>query len=216
MTATQNEGNNWTPSWKVISIDEIEDIVSKGREGSYRIKWTEQLELDNTIQIKFPGIPEPVPVISPKMLDALFPSRIKMQFHPSWQQLRNDLYDRTKTDYTHQELFQISQYDSIIWRATGLYLEIPNGGEPGIWEGDLNGLGGVSEHEDFWEADGEKYDVWASWGESLGEVVSTVLRDLIDDAKTFRSYDGAPPDMETSLQALGDRVRAKLAKQIQD
>jgi len=210
MPEVQHEGSFWTASWTVVSIHEVEDIVREGKEGAYRIKWTKQLEADNTIQIKFPGIPEPIAVISPKILNDLFPSRIKMQFHPSWQKLRDDLYDRTKTDYTHRELFQILQYDSIIWRATELYLEIPNGGEPGMWEGDLNGLGGCSEHKEFWKECHEKYDVWANWSESLREVVTTVLREFVDDETASMSYDGAPPSPETSLQKLGDRVRAKL------
>ena len=211
MTVVQDEGSSWTPSWKVVSINEIEDIVRTGREGAYRVKWTEQLELENTIQIKLPGIPEPVSVISPKMLNARFPSRIRMQFHPSWQKLRDDLYDRTKTDYTHRELFQISRYDSILWRATGLYLEIPNGGEPGIWEGDFDGLGGCSEHKEFWEQDGEKYDIWARWGNLLQDLISGELRDLIDDEKFSRSYDGKPPDIEATLQLLTGRVKNKVA-----
>jgi len=209
MKEVQHEGSFWTETWTIVSMEEAEDIVRTDRDGAYRVKWTEQLELDNTIQIEFPGIPEPVPVISPKMLNDLFPSRIRMQFNPSWQKLRDDLYDRTKADYTHRELFQINQYNLLIWKATELDLEMPNGGEPGMWEGDFNNLKGVSDHEDFWKEDGEKRGAWARWGESLRDVIAIELRDLINDEKFFRSYDGTPPDPETSLQKLIDRVRAR-------
>jgi len=209
MKVVTHEGSFWTETWTIVSMKEAEDVFRTGRKGAYRVKWTEQLELENTIQIKLPGIPEPVSVISPKMINDRFSSQIKMQFHPSWQKLRDYLYDRTKTDYTHRELFQISQYDALIWRATGLNLEIPNGVDDGMWEGDFNDLKGVSNHEDFWKEDDERYDAWARWGESLRDVIAIELRDLIDDAKFSRSYDGTPPDTETSLEKLIDRVMAR-------
>jgi len=208
MTVVQHEGSYGTETWTIISMEEAKRT---DRDGAYRVEWTEQLELDNTIQIELPGIPKPVSVISPKMLNARFPSRIRMQFHPSWQKLRDDLYDRTKTDYTHRELFQINQYDSILWRATGLYLEMPTGIKLGMWEGDLNVLEGVSEHKEFWKEYHKKYDAWVGWGESLRRVVMSELKDLTDDERTFRSYDDTPPSTESSLQKLGDRVRAKMA-----
>jgi len=209
MEVVTHEGSFWTETWTIVSMKEAEDVFRTGRKGAYRVKWTKQLEIDNTIQIELPGISNPVSVISPKMINDRFSSQIKMQFHPSWQKLRDDLYDRTKTDYTHRELFQISQYDSLIWRATGLNLEMPNGVEDGMWEGDFNDLKGVSDHKDFWKEDDEKYDVWYRWGESLRDVIAIELRDLINDEKFFRSYDGTPPDPETSLQKLIDRVRAR-------
>jgi len=212
MEVVTHEGSFWTETWTIVSMKEAEDVFRTGRKGAYRVKWTKQLELDNTIQIELPGISKPVSVISPKMINDRFSSQIKMQFHPSWQKLRDALYDRTKTDYTHRELSQISQYDALIWRATGLNLEMPNGAEDGMWEGDFNDLKGVSNHEDFWKEDGEKYDVWYHWGESLRDVIAIELRDFIDDEKFSRSYDGTPPDPETSLQKLIDRVRAKQGK----
>jgi len=213
MTVVQDESSYSTEIWTVVSMEEAEDIVRTDREGAYWVKWTRQLELDNTIQIEFPGIPTPISVISPKRLDALFPPcRIRMQFHPSWQELRDSLYDRTKTNYTHQELFFITQCESLIERETGLYLKMPNGGEPGGWEGDSNDLSGCSEHKEFWKEYHEKYNAWTSWGESLGEVVAIEIREFINDEIMLRSYYGRLPDTEYSLQKLGDRVRAGMAK----
>lgn len=193
-------------------MKEAEEIQHTGKNGMYQIEWTKELELENTVDVQLPGISQSVSIISPRRLQGLLSSRFRMQFHPSWKKLRDELYDRTKTDYTNRELFQISHYETLIWNATGINLEMPLGGEPGMWEGEFDDLEGVSEHEEFWKQDEKKYDLWYSWGELLRDLVSGELRDMIDHETLYRGYYGKPPDMETSLQLLGERVRNKLAQ----
>jgi len=192
-------------------MEGAEDVIRTDRDGTYRVKWTEQLELDNTIQIELPGIPEPISVIAPKILNARFPSRMRMQFHPSWQKLRDNFYDRTKPDYTNHELYQISGYNSLIWEATGILLYMPSGGTPGMWAGDYKEIVVVPEHEEFWEEGGGRYYVWDRWGDLLQDLISGELRDLIDEEKLPRSYEGKPPDIEATFQLLAERVKDKVA-----
>jgi len=213
MQLLQHEGSYWTATWTIVSMEEVHDIILDDIKGMFRVKWTKHLEMESTILIELPGISKPISMISPKRLNALFTSRLQMQHHPSWLELRNSLYDRNKTDYTNRELFQISQYDSLIWKATGVRLGMPNGSEEDImWEGDYADLEGVSEHEDFWDEDGRRYDRWANWGNFFRDLLSGEVRDLVNTEMFLMSYDGNPPDIKASMKLLGERVDNKMAQ----
>jgi len=203
-----DERDDCFDEWQLVSIQKATQIARRGSDGNYRILWTKELEEANTIKVRLPGINQNFMVISPKKINSTFPPRFKMEFHPSWQKLRNLLYDPRNVDYTHRQLFSIQRDNAVLCEKIGVNFEMPNGYSIGAWEGDAVS-DGDDEHHDFWVEDNADYELWVAWSNAFDKAAKHELLSLLQDEMTERTYQKKPPTMEESVQKLVKRLAKK-------